>query len=311
MDHQNKIIMKVLIAGATGFIGSKLTKHFLDKGYTVNYLTTRKEKIKNEENLKGFFWDPYNREVDNEAFEGVEVIINLAGKSINSSWNKEGRKDIFRSRMKPSDTLYNYLKENPHQVKQVISASAVGIYRSDKNRYYKEDTQALSNSFLGRVCATWEMYNTQFETIGIPSTVLRLGLVCNKDEGVLKPFVTMCKYFFAGNLGSGNQWYSWIHIDDVVRMIDYCIDNQLVGTYNAVAPEPLKQRTFIRKIAKKLKRPITRPPIPSLLLILTMGGKYRLITDSQKVSADKILSKGFSFNYPTFDSALDNLYGKK
>lgn len=303
--------MKILIAGATGLIGTKLTQHLLDKGHEVNYLTTSKTKVKNDGKLNGFFWDPYNKEIDNEAFDGVDIIINLAGKSINSSWNKEGRKDIFRSRMKPSDALYNYLKDNPHQVKQIISASAIAIYRSNKNRYYKEDTQILSNSFLGRVCTTWELYNNQFESIGIPTTVLRLGLVCNKGQGVLKPFVTMCKYFFAGSLGSGSQWYSWIHIDDVVRMIDFCIENSLTGTYNAVAPTPIKQRQFIRKIAKKLKRPITRPPIPSFLLILAMGGKYKLITDSQKVCADKIISKGFEFKYPDFDSAINDLYGKK
>ena len=305
------MIMKILIAGATGLIGTKLTQHLLDKGHEINYLTTSKGKVKNEEKIHGFFWDPYEKEIDKEAFDGVDIIINLAGKSINSSWNKQGRKDIFRSRMKPSDALYNFLKNNPHQVKQVISASAIAIYRSNKNRYYKEDTQALSNSFLGRVCTTWELYNNQFESIGIPTTVLRLGLVCQKGQGVLKPFETMCKFFFAGSLGSGNQWYSWIHIDDVVRMIDFCIENNLTGTYNAVAPTPIKQRTFIRKIAKKLNRPITRPPVPSFLLILAMGGKYKLITDSQKVCADKIIEKGFTFKHPDFDSALNDLYGKK
>src|SRR5690554_7474241 len=141
------MIMKILIAGATGLIGTKLTQYLLDKGHEINYLTTSEAKIKKEGKLNGFFWNPDAKELDKEAFESVDVIINLAGKSINSPWNKEGRKEIFRSRMKPSDALYNCLKDNPHQVKQIISASAIAIYPSDKNRYYKEDTQALSNSF--------------------------------------------------------------------------------------------------------------------------------------------------------------------
>lgn len=300
--------MIVLITGATGFVGSKLAAFWITKGITVHYLTTSREKIKNDPFFKGFYWNPAANEIDEAAFKGVSCIVNLAGKPISSSWNTSGKRQILESRLSSAATLYAFLSQHKHEVTQIISASAVGIYPSDFHKVYTEEEPDTNAFFLGEVCKAWEAANKKYEILGIRSTILRFGLICDPDAGALKPFRLFVQNYLGACLGSGKQWYSWIHWKDVIEMIGFCFDQQLTGTYNCVAPRPLIQKEFLKQLAEKLDKPLFLPAVPVVVLRLLMGEKQQLITDSQCVASKKIESKGFVFQFPTFKEALDDLF---
>ncbi len=300
--------MIVLITGATGFVGSKLTAFWISKGITVHYLTTNKEKIKKDPFYKGFYWNPSANEIDTAAFKGVSCIVNLAGTPISSSWNTSGKQKIMDSRLSSAATLHAFLSQHKHNITQVISASAVGIYPSDFHKVYREEESDINSSFLGEVCKAWETANKKYENLGIKSTILRFGLICDPDAGALKPFRLFVQNYLGACLGSGKQWYSWVHWKDVTAMIDFCFNGQLPGTYNCVAPKPLIQKEFLKQLAEKLGKPILLPAIPRFVLRLLMGEKQQLITDSQRVASKKIENKGFVFQFPTFNEALDDLF---
>jgi len=302
--------MRVLITGGTGFVGTALTTALLQQGLEVYYLTTSTKKIANQANHKGFLWNVAQQTIDTACFEGVEVVVNLAGKTINAKWNEKNKKEILESRIQASHLLYKTLSTIQHNVKHVISASAVGIYASDFNALYTEKEPFVNPEFLGQVCRMWEAHNNKFKELGIRTTILRFGLILSKNEGALPKFTQLIKLNLGSNLGSGKQWYSWIHYQDVVNMIQYTMTAELGGVYNCVAPQPLRQNDFLNGIAKHLHRVNWLPRVPSFLLKIALGEKYQLVTDSQKVSSKKIETTGFEFQYPSLKQALAALYPK-
>lgn len=300
--------MTILITGATGFVGTKLKNFWLEKGHKIHYVTTEEDTLEQSEHVKGFYWNPSKKEIDPNAFIGVTVIVNLAGANISGSWSKKGKEVIYKSRMDVSDTLYSFLSQNKHTVQQVISAAAIGIYPSDFSKIYHENDPEHSTTFLGKVCVDWEKANQRFEKLQIIPTLLRFGLICDKDQGALKPMKQMVNLGLGSGLGTGKQWYSWIHWLDIVRIIDFCAAQKMADTFNCVAPNPLIQKEFTKKLAKKLHRPFFLPRVPTAVLRLALGEKHILITDSQKVACDKLINKGFIFSYPTFDEALRDIF---
>ena len=302
--------MKVLITGATGFVGSKLTKFLLTEGFQINYLTTSKKKLKTENNLRGFYWNPSNCEIDDKCIEGVDYIINLSGKSLSGKWTATYKKEILQSRIDSSQTLQKLLSSKPNTVKKVISASAVGIYKNNLNVFQSEETTSFDTGFLGEVCSKWETENQKFNNLGIETLIVRIGLVLSEKEGALPVFTKTVKYYVASSFGTGKQWYSWIHIHDLVRMIHFCLINEVNGVVNAVAPNPKTQKEFLNTLARSLDRRVMLPAIPAKILRAFIGEKHKLVTDSQKVSASKILKLGFNFKYPYLKDAFKNFYGK-
>ena len=303
--------MNVLITGATGFVGTKLQNYWLEKGYTIHCVTTDKEKMQNAtDRVKNFWWNPKQKKMDVKALEGVEVIVNLAGASIAQNWNAKGKQAIYQSRIDVSDTLFWYLSTSKHQVTHILHAAAIGIYPSDFTKVYTEAEPTTSNTFLGHVCVDWEEANQRFENLGVKSSFLRFGLICDAHQGALVPMKKICNFFLASGIGTGRQWYSWIHALDAVRMIHYIHQNKLGGVYNCVAPQPLPQKEFMRKLAKKLHKPFIFPNVPTEIIRLVLGEKHLLVTESQRVSSQKIQDKGFDFQFPTFDIALNHLFPK-
>ena len=151
MDNQSKALMKVLITGATGFIGTSISEFLLDKGLEINYLTTSKSKIESTVNYKGFYWNPEKNEIDSKCIEGVDYIVNLSGKSIGCRWNSKNKKEILESRINSSRTLYKLLETNKHSVKKVISASAIGIYKNDVRKLQAETETNYNTDYSGTI----------------------------------------------------------------------------------------------------------------------------------------------------------------
>ncbi|MGL4582485.1 MAG: TIGR01777 family oxidoreductase [Flavobacterium sp.] len=296
--------MKVLVTGATGFIGSRVCRAVLEQGYQVHYLT-RSLSSKGVENAKGFVWDPYKEEIDLACLDGVEVIIHLAGSSIADSWSAKGKQLILDSRVIPTAFLHKILASNPHCVKQLIGASAIGIY-SNIDEIQSEEHFKQANNFLGTVVQRWEEGNLAFRSLGIKVSIIRIGLVLDMHECALATMVKPVKLWLGAPLGSGKQYYSWIHINDVVNIFVYVLTHQLEGIYNGVAPQPLTNSAFTKILGKAMKRPIWLPAIPEGLIKLALGEKVMLVTEGQYVDSSKIRNTGFEFRFETLEEALDD-----
>ena len=297
----------VLITGATGLVGKALVKKCLQNGFNVHYLTTRKSKIKLQENYKGFYWNPQLEIIDISCFEGVNIIINLAGSSIAQRWTKAYKSLILSSRKKALELLHLSIETHDFPVKHIISASAIGIYPDSKTRYYEEDFQGTDISFLRTVVRSWEGALKAFNALGVKTTALRIGIVLDKHEGALPKISGPIKGYIGSALGSGDQWQSWIHIDDLVRMFMFVLDSSLEGIFNAVAPNPVQQKDFVKSVANVLKRPIFFPKVPEFILNFALGEMSAIALESQRVSAQKIQDLGFEYNFHELDAALCDL----
>ena len=297
----------VLITGATGLVGKALVKKCLQNGFNVHYLTTRKSKIKLQENYKGFYWNPQLEIIDISCFEGVNIIINLAGSSIAQRWTKAYKSLILSSRKKALELLHLSIETHDFPVKHIISASAIGIYPDSKTRYYEEDFQGTDISFLRTVVRSWEGALKAFNALGVKTTALRIGIVLDKHEGALPKISGPIKGYIGSALGSGDQWQSWIHIDDLVRMFMFVLDSSLEGVFNAVAPNPVQQKDFVKSVANVLKRPIFFPKVPEFILNFALGEMSAIALESQRVSAQKIHDLGFESNFHELDAALCDL----
>lgn len=299
--------MKILITGATGLVGRNLINKALDKGYSVNFLTTQRDKIDSIDKCKGFYWNPYKGEIDLNAFENISYLINLAGASISKPWTKNYKAKIIESRVLSSQILYNSLVDLNYKLEGVVSASAIGCYPSSLDRLYQESDKFNSENFLQKVVKKWENSNDELETHSKNITKLRIGLVLSDEGGFLSKLLILIKLGLGSSFGSGNQWQSWIHIDDLSNLIIYSIENSFNGVYNAVAPNSITQNELIKSLGKRLNRPVFIPNIPKEIVKIILGDRSQLVLDSHRVSADKVLKSRFSFIYEKFDQAIINL----
>ena len=210
--------MRVLITGATGLVGSNISKKCLAKGYEVNYLTTDREKVKQKDNYKGFFWDPKNNVIDDECLNKVDVIIHLAGASIAKRWTSSYKEEIIESRVDTANLLFNRLKATNQSISQFISASAIGIYPSSFQNLYKEDDQRIDDSFLAEVVEKWEAAADQFKDAQTKVAKVRTGLVLAEKGGALQKMKEPADLNLGAGFGTGKQWQSWIHIEDLANM---------------------------------------------------------------------------------------------
>lgn len=299
--------MNVLITGATGLVGNKLVALLLKDNHKIHYLSTSKSKLKNNSNYKGFYWNPATGEIDKNAFEEVSVIIHLAGASISKKWTKAYKKEIIESRVAGANLIFETLRIIPNKVTQYISASAVGIYPSDLNYIYHENNSQVDESFLGEVTQLWEESANQFKALSIPVSIVRIGVVFAKESGALVEMTKPVKYGFGAVLSSGQQYISWIHIDDLVEIFKYILDNNLNGIYNAVSPYPITNEELTKVIAKNINKPLFLPNVPKFILNLLLGEMHIILTSSQNVSCRKILDAGFQFHFASLNKSLQNL----
>ncbi|GHC55356.1 TIGR01777 family oxidoreductase [Ulvibacter litoralis] len=299
--------MKVLITGATGLIGSALVKLCHSEGVVVHYFTTRKEKIENRDTYKGFYWNPAKNEIDARAFEGVTAIVNLAGATVSKRWTSRYKKEILSSRTEPAKLIYDTLKNTEHTITHFISASGISIYPASETRLYTEESSEEDTSFLATVVKAWEASANQFRDLGMDVAVVRTGMVLAKDAGALPKLVKTIKMGFGACLGNGQQWQSWIHIDDIARIYFFMLINELEGVYNAVAPSPVTNQKMTKLLAKKLDAPLWLPNVPAFALKLLLGEMAVLALEGQLVNSKKIEASGFFFTYSSIDAALKDL----
>ena len=300
--------MKILITGATGLIGRELVTLLLANQHTVHYLTTSKSKVAEKPNLKGFYWNPQAGKIEESCIYGVDAIIHLAGANIAKRWTKAYKQEIIESRVLSTRLLYNALQKNPNQVKQIVSASAIGIYSNDLTYIYHETDTKVDDSFLGNVVQQWEEEVNQFEKLNIKVTKIRIGIVLAKNGGALQEMVKPIKMGVGAAFGSGLQYQSWIHIQDLAGIFHFVIQNQLSGIFNGVAPYPVTNSELTKAIAKTLSKPLFLPNIPQFVMKIMLGEMHQILFSSQHVSCRKLLDLKYQFKFASLDKALNDLF---
>lgn len=299
--------MVVLITGATGVVGKEIVKLCLLKNIQVHYLTTDSSKLKQEENYKGFYWNPKQNEIDEACFKDVDAIIHLAGATISKRWTASYKKEILDSRVQVTKFLFESLKKQDHKVTEFIGASAIGLYPDSLTNYYDETYKGVSQSFLGDVIWQWESAMDSFSVLGINVAKIRIGLVLAKDGGALPQIIKPIRFGVGAPFGSGQHWQSWIHINDLAGLFLFVLKHQLEGVYNGVAPNPVTNVEFTKTIAKTLNRPLILPNIPKNIMQLVLGEMHLLLFESQRVSSKKVEDLGFEFKYHHLQPALQDL----
>ena len=260
------------MTGATGLVGTAILQHCQSRNIAVNYLTTRKEKLNSIEHARGFYWNPEEGILDPECFKGVSAIINLAGASISKRWTNAYKKRILKSRINSLNTLYKSLEQTDSSgIHTFISASAIGRYPDSLTAYYSEEETAIDNSFLGDVVEAWEQEIAKFNSFEFNVATVRIGLVLSKQGGALPQLAGPVRNFAGAAFGSGMQWQSWIHINDLARIFLFIIDKRLQGTFNGVAPNPVTNSKLVREIAAVFNRPLFLPAIPQFVIAIDTG----------------------------------------
>ncbi|HEX6988990.1 MAG TPA: TIGR01777 family oxidoreductase [Bacillota bacterium] len=302
--------MRVCIAGGTGFIGAALTRHWLDRGARITVLSRRSQEPSGTSGLLTFLsWDdPAWRRAVAEA----DVVVNLAGATISRRWTPSYKQEILNSRLRVTRQLVEALgapgQSPPRGRRVLISGSAVGYYGPAGDLALTE-RNAPGEDFLATVCARWEAAARPVEDLGIRLVLLRIGLVLGRDGGVLPRMLLPFRFGLGGVLGSGRQWVSWIHIDDLCRLIIFAAQHeQLSGPVNATAPEPVTNERLTRAIARVLRRPAFLR-VPAAALRLVLGEMATLLLDGQRVLPERARQAGFAWHFKDIDAALADLLG--
>ena len=298
--------MKIVIAGGSGFIGQKLTAALLSEGHDIVILS-RKE-MERKERLSYVKWLQYGILPEHE-IGFADVFINLAGVSINDGrWTASHQKQIYESRMTATDELLRIITALPKKPSVLVNASAIGIYPASEDTIYTEQSTAIADDFLAKTVHDWEQKVARVELDGIRSVFMRFGVVLGNEGGALPLMSMPYKLFVGGTVGSGKQWISWVHIDDLISAIVFVINNQNInGPVNVCSPFPRQMKDFGQTIGAVLHRPHWLP-IPSFAMQLILGKKSALVLQGQHVVPKVLQEEKFIFSYPTLESALENLF---
>jgi len=299
----------VLISGASGLVGTRLTEMLMQKDYQISHLS----RTNKDGEIPVFQWNVKKGTIDEHAMQGVDSIIHLAGAGIaDKPWTAARKKEILESRTQSTELLYNALKARTHQVKTFVSASAIGYYGySGSGKVFDEESEP-ADDFLADVVKQWEASVDKIASLGIRVVKVRIGILLSEKGGALAELVKPIKWGVGSPLGSGTQYMSWIHIDDVCQIFIKALeDEKMNGAYNAVGPNPATNKEITEAIARVLKKPLWLPNVPSFILKLILGEMADLVIKGSKVSSLKIESTGFQFRFPEIENALLDLLLKK
>ncbi len=303
----------ILITGGTGLVGSRLTDKLLGYKYEVSWLSRNKKNHRSDVTV--YEWNITQNYIEQGALETADAIIHLAGAGVaDEKWSQKRKQIIRDSRILSTKLLYDTLAASEHYryskhfPKVFIGASAIGIYGLNTENQFITEESPHTDDFLAQVTKDWETEMDKFEKLNIPVTKLRIGMVLSKHGGALEKLALPVKFGAGAALGSGKQYLSWIHIDDLCEMFVKALEtNTMRGAYNAVAPHPITNIQMTQKIAKILNRPLFLPNVPEFVLKLGLGEMATIVTGGSRISSKKIEKTGFEFKYQTIDEALENL----
>jgi len=297
--------MNILITGGTGFIGAALSRELVSSAHNV-IITTRRQTDSKEK----LTWKPPAL-IPPDTISNIDAVINLAGESIASGrWTKTRKERIMSSRINTTRALVQSMQNVNPGPKVLISASAIGYYGPRGDEHVTEDTPP-GTDFLAEVCKVWEAEALKAEELGVRVVLIRIGGVLESDGGALPKMIIPFKFFLGGPIGSGKQWFSWIHRDDIVGIIKYALENDsITGPLNLTAPQPVTNREFSSALGRVLGRP-SWLSVPGFMVRLTLGELGDILLTGQRVLPEKALKEGYKFKYPDIDGALRAILDKK
>lgn len=294
----------ILITGGSGLIGKALTKHLESEGKSVAWLSRSPDK----QPQKCYEWNIKEGYIDEAALAWADAIIHLAGASVaDERWTAERKELIIKSRTESAELIFQKLKNLDSRPRVFVSASGSNYYGLDNGAKWLNEEDPAGDDFLSEVVVAWENAGKKIASLGLRTVFLRTGVVLDAAGGALSQ---MLQPPVAAPLGSGNQYMSWIHIEDLARMYAHSLKNGHVsGIYNAVAPHPATNKHLTKTAAKQKGKPYLGIPVPGFILRIALGEMAGMILGSNKISCDKMLSAGFKFKYATVEHALKEIYG--
>ena len=297
--------MKVLVTGATGLVGSELVPFLKKQGHDVFRLTRGAAH-----DATDVVWDPQHNQLPKGRIEGTEVVVHLAGENIaGKRWNPKVKEELRRSRVEGTKLLCETLGQLETRPKTLICASAIGFY-GDRGNEMLNETSPAGSGFLAGVCQEWEDACAPARQMGIRVVNLRSGVILSSKGGALAKMLPPFKMGVGGVVGTGNQYWSWITIDDMVGIIDFCIKQErMSGPVNATTPGPVTNYEFTKTLGSEIGRP-TIIPMPGMIARIALGEMANeLLLASSRVMPNRLSEAGYKFLYPSLEPALSHLLG--
>lgn len=297
--------MRIAITGATGLIGTALSKSLAAEGAEILAVTRRVGPL--SPGLTRVHWDPEKAEIESSALEGVDVVFHLAGESIGQRWTGARKERIRKSRVEGTRLLVDGLGKLARPPAALMSASGINFYGDGGDEELRESSPP-GDGYLPELCQAWEAEAARASEFGARTVSLRTGLVLSARGGALAKMLLPFKLGLGGPLGSGKQWMSWIHIEDIVGAYRFAMDRQDIrGPLNATAPQPVRQRDFAKALGKALGRPAV-VPTPGFAMRLAFGEMGQtLLLEGQKVLPHRLQQAGYSFRHPELDESLEDV----
>ena len=296
---------KILISGATGLVGQKLARKLFERGYKVEILVRSKPQ---DSDFRSYEWNYKKNFLEEGALDNTYVFIHLAGASISKRWTKSYKDEVCKSRVDSAQFIYEEMKKRKIYPEAVISSSAVGIYGQTTSQQIFTENDQPANDFLGEVCKEWEEKAFQFQKLGSRVVCVRTSTVLSEKGGALEVLKKPIELNVGAVLGTGEQYFPWIHIDDLVNIYIKAVEDvSMNGAYNASAPDFINNKELTKKIASHLHKKIWLPNIPKFIIKTFLGEMSVLALEGSRISSKKIENAGFKFQYNNLDKALSDV----
>lgn len=300
--------MNVLITGGSGLVGTRLTQILLANGFTVSHLSRKPTNTTGK--VKIYHWDIENGIIDEKALLEADYLVHLAGAGIaDEKWTEERKKEIIDSRTKSLRLITASLQTLPHKIQAFTSASGIGFYGADTGEEHISEQYTAGDDFVAECCTQWEAVADEIQNLGIRTSKLRIGIVLSTKGGALPKILLPVRFGVGAALGTGKQYQSWIHIDDLCELfIKSLTDESMNGVYNAVAPKPVTNYELTKTAAEILKRPFFMPNVPAWTLKLVFGEMANIVLGGNYILNQRIrLETDFQYQYTTVKKALESL----
>ena len=304
--------MKIAVTGATGFVGTRLVERLVAEGHDVKVFTRSVEKAKRVFSAAKFksveyvAYTPMQSGDWQAAIFGCEGVVNLAGEPISERWSAERKTRILNSRKVGTEKLVEAIVKAEQKPSVLVSSSAIGYYGTSETAEFFETSEPAENDFLSQVCQAWEAEANKAKDAGVRVAIVRTGIVLG-DGGAIGKMITPFKLYAGGPIGNGRQWFSWIHIDDLVNlMLKALLDPSMHGVYNGTAPEPVRMNDLCKALGDVMDRP-SWLPVPDFAIEALLGDGAVVVLKGQKVLPERTQAAGFSFDYPEPKEALEDV----
>jgi len=302
--------VKILVTGGTGFVGTQLTFRLIQDRNEVTILTrSGKRPEKGSTGVSYLQGDPTQKGPWQEAIKNHDAVINLAGASIFSKWTEEHKKAIWESRVNTTQNIVEGIPSRPERPFTLFSASAVGYYGFCGDEKLTEES-AHGDDFLARIAVEWEGEALKARDKGARVVITRFGIVMGEKGGALSQMIPLFKKYIGGPIGSGKQWFSWIHIKDLAETFVFMMKHpEISGPVNVCSPNPVRNKDLAKALGKALHRP-SLIPAPGFMVRWVLGEFGSVILEGQRVIPRKLLESGFVFQYPDIEKALQSIVGQ-